>query len=283
MKTYNQEDAQKLLDAHVIKAHQPFVLDNLITISKEYEANNALFYRDFLYDDTEYYAQGIHPAMGNTETWLGHYHQWTPDSDFTRQTMVSLGLFNTLFPGFGKIPEDAPGFGKVSEGGKYLELTSIELSSIFMFVQTIRGAEFSPLQQTCLRILDFEEEDFTLDMRQFSMVGFKWRGVQVEDPHACGTSFCLAGWLAFQDEYPGEYKTDGYPFEYLEYSQDLVMDNNHVWGFLFSENWPNDLGHAKDRAHYLLVNGDAPEELCFFVNISWTIFIHGNVMDTAHG
>jgi hypothetical protein len=105
--------------------------------------------------------------------------------------------------------------------------------------------------ETLKRILELKD-DFKLDLTMFK------RG---NSQNECSTSYCIAGRLAYLDNYPEEY-SDGLFFDYISYSSDLIEVHrldSALWKFLFSGNWPNSLIHAKERAQYVLDTGDVPE------------------------
>lgn len=105
------------------------------------------------------------------------------------------------------------------------------------------------LKITCERIVALD--DFEINMANYI------------DTHDNVTSYCIAGRLAYLDEYPEEYMVDG------------VFDNSaYIWGrlfgvvndnydinqileiklWLFATKWPDSLEHAKARAQKLLDN-----------------------------
>ena len=83
--------------------------------------------------------------------------------------------------------------------------------------------------------------------------------------HECGTSYCIAGRLAFLNGYPDEFKlaidSNGkYEFSYDAYSSSLVEKSGIFWSWLFDASWPNSLDHAKQRASYLIKHGAVPHD-----------------------
>lgn len=121
---------------------------------------------------------------------------------------------------------------------------------------------------TCKEILELKD-DFTLDMCMFE-----------RDIH-CGTSYCIAGRLAYLDNYPKKfYDCDYEVFEYLAYSLFKIEhggcefssgSDSPIWTFLFGEEWPSCLEHAKRRAQYLIDNkGQVPEWFCVQGNYALT-------------
>jgi len=120
----------------------------------------------------------------------------------------------------------------------------------------------------CLAIL---EDDFQLDMSGFIIAIsnsdheriIKGR-VEGEDVNICGTSFCIAGWQAFKEGYPKEYR-DRHSvffnpwFDHYSFALSKVDDNDIVWEFFYSGNWPNDREYAKERMKFVIENKAIPE------------------------
>ena len=84
-----------------------------------------------------------------------------------------------------------------------------------------------------------------------------------ESPNTCGTSFCIAGWLAAYDGFPKEHRDyseidkRNFHFKYIDYSETLTGQDSEdlEWKFLFFDYWPNSLKAAKKRAKHLIDNG----------------------------
>ena len=115
-------------------------------------------------------------------------------------------------------------------------------------------ATLSKFQETAKRILDFPE-DMNLHMASYSSEPVS---ELVDRKHTCGTTFCLAGWLAYKDGYPEEYYINGW-FAHTEYSEDLIGNVSiDSWEFLFDFIWPNDKELAIKRAEYVLEHGSHP-------------------------
>ena len=75
----------------------------------------------------------------------------------------------------------------------------------------------------CLEILN---DDFTLNFRVYN----SYDEGRVPEENVCGTSFCIAGWQAFKEGYPEEYR-DEYPafsnpwFDHYSFTLSKVDDN----------------------------------------------------------
>lgn len=118
------------------------------------------------------------------------------------------------------------------------------------------------LIKTCQRILKLE--DFKITMNTFTNLP-EDKGVILMDvvnsngkvKHPCGTSYCLAGMLAAQDNYPEKYRrsyaSGGFDFfAYIEDSLGCNDPSDKWYEFLFSMDWPNSLEAGKLRAQYLI-------------------------------
>ena len=86
--------------------------------------------------------------------------------------------------------------------------------------------------------------------------------------HDCNTTYCAAGYLAHEDNYPDQYvgrdtqnPEIGDCFRYQQYSENLIgFDRESLeWTFLFHHDWPDNLASLKMRAKYVLENGKCPE------------------------
>ena len=116
--------------------------------------------------------------------------------------------------------------------------------------QTPPSSELSDkTRKTCERILALD--DFDIYMGAF------------KTEHECGTSYCIAGRLAFLDGFPSEFnyffKFTRIPkFSFSQYSWSLIQHNEMIWSWLFDSSWPNSLEHAKQRAAYLIKYGAVP-------------------------
>lgn len=108
----------------------------------------------------------------------------------------------------------------------------------------------SKYQQTAKRIIDaLNSDNFKLDMFSYT------------DESECGTTFCLAGWLAHKDDYPEDYLSGTGAFNYGAYAADLVGRGRYYESlFLFSSYWPNDKEAAIKRCEYVLKHDDCPDE-----------------------
>lgn len=120
----------------------------------------------------------------------------------------------------------------------------------------------SKYQQTAKRIIEvLKSDEFELNMQLYNN---RCDGNMPE--HACGTTFCLAGWLAFKDNYPSEYielYDDGDEvFCHISYSKMLIGEcrSTDSWVFLFGSEWSNDKEKAIKRAEYVLEHGIYPSE-----------------------
>jgi len=120
----------------------------------------------------------------------------------------------------------------------------------------------SKFQETAQRILNFPET-FILDMGTYS--SSQDDDVTKRRAHNCGTSYCAAGWLAYQDEYPEQYREDvaWYPlilFRHAEYSAALIGHEQFglEWTFLFGDFWSDTFESLKKRAHYVLNHNAVP-------------------------
>lgn len=85
----------------------------------------------------------------------------------------------------------------------------------------------------------------------------------------CGTSFCLAGLQAVEDNFPSEYvwgSGDSREFNFTWYSKDKMgIDDetidtlsNVYWDFVYDATWPNTRESAIKRLNYIIENGDMP-------------------------
>lgn len=128
---------------------------------------------------------------------------------------------------------------------------------MFNIIKWFNRLRLSKYQQTAKRILELED-NFNLEMRSFcSSHPF------IQEKHERETTYCLAGWLAYLDGYPEEYR--GIKFKHRKYSADLIGYSCYTdeWGFLFSANWSNSLEEAKKRAQYVLDNNSYPNKKCW--------------------
>ena len=138
----------------------------------------------------------------------------------------------------------------------------------------------------CLAIL--EEDDFQLDMDKFisspseddrkRIIKGRMEG---EDVSHCGTSFCIAGWQAFKEGYPEEYR-DEYSafsnpwFDHYSFTLSKVDDNTTAWEFFYSSNWSNDREYAKERMKFVIENKAIPEVCDYngeFKGFHWDSFL----------
>lgn len=114
--------------------------------------------------------------------------------------------------------------------------------------------KLNKLQLLAKRILDeVLTQDFTLNMICYKNI------------KECGTSYCLAGYLAMLDNYPKEFRdivtSDNLieeEFNYHKYSNSLI-DNKMEWSFLFNPLNSNSKEDAKTRCNYILEHGKIPE------------------------
>lgn len=106
-------------------------------------------------------------------------------------------------------------------------------------------------------------ENFNLDMYDFCS------DFHTEAKPSCGTAFCFAGYLAYQDGYPEEYINKYGQFKYTPYSLSLlgldeseyVDDNDTVWSFFFDAGWPNSFKSLKARCQTVIaLEGGIPPE-----------------------
>lgn len=123
------------------------------------------------------------------------------------------------------------------------------------------------LIQTAKRILRLEET-FQLDMSIYCTNGDDLERLLDKAEHSCGTSYCLAGYLAHADGYPKKYRyadSIGPAFDYTKYSKVLIGEdpNTHTsanWDWLFDSEWENSFEQAKARAQYVVDNHCIPED-----------------------
>ena len=111
----------------------------------------------------------------------------------------------------------------------------------------------------CLEILN---DDFELNMRVYNDYGVD----MVPEGDVCDTSFCLAGWQAYKDGYPEEYRGYRYGdeelsyFEYYRYSLNKVKDCD-IWSFFYDGRWCNDKEYARKRMQFIIDNKVIPYNL----------------------
>lgn len=112
--------------------------------------------------------------------------------------------------------------------------------------------QLSKYQQTAKRIMELET--FEVDMVCFSSINNHLSLENLRrEAHECGTTFCIAGRLAFIDGFPEAYWDEDH-FDFTGYSADVCGHSimSDEWDFMFSMNWPDDLNAAKERAAYVL-------------------------------
>lgn len=116
-----------------------------------------------------------------------------------------------------------------------------------------KTVDISKYQQTAQRILNLED-NFKLEMHRYCSSPF------LDASPECGTSFCLLGILAYQDNYPRKFRIHDI-FFYEKYLEELIgfKSGSDEWSFLFDASWSNSLEHAKKRAQYVLDNDDYPK------------------------
>lgn len=118
----------------------------------------------------------------------------------------------------------------------------------------------SKYQETAKRIIEILKVDnFELNMGSYNSAD---AGLVLG--HSCGTSFCLAGWLAYKDGYPEEYAYCETWFDHGAYSEDLIGNTeSHVqdkWRFLFGTQWSDVKSLAIKRAEYVLEHDNYPHK-----------------------
>lgn len=119
-------------------------------------------------------------------------------------------------------------------------------------------SNLSKYQETAKRIIEvLNYDEFELNMDTYNSDGRILENTIVGED-TCGTSFCLAGWLAHKDDYPTEFFLYG-RFDHDEYANSLLDgDSDFEWEFLFGPRWPNDKEAAIKRAQYVVDNGTHP-------------------------
>lgn len=85
---------------------------------------------------------------------------------------------------------------------------------------------------------------------------------ELNETNVCNTTFCLAGYLAYDDKHPYDFyeKTcDGFEFDHYAYSCDLLGGNaGLIWEFFFSSYWSNNVSAAEDRMQFVIEHGRIP-------------------------
>tara|TARA_Y100001938_G_scaffold148835_1_gene233695 strand:+ start:530 stop:961 length:432 start_codon:yes stop_codon:yes gene_type:complete len=80
------------------------------------------------------------------------------------------------------------------------------------------------------------------------------------DKNACGTTYCLAGFLALEADYPKEYVTsDGY-FDHITFAADAVgtKEFSTEYDFLFNAAWSSKLELVHKRLDYVIEHDAVP-------------------------
>jgi len=104
-------------------------------------------------------------------------------------------------------------------------------------------------------------ETFDLDMAEYCTSTYE----NMPKANSCGTTFCFAGYLAAEDDYPEDFicnESVFNPFRYNEYSMTLlgIENSNEAWDFFFCSLWPSTFKDLKERCQCVIDNdGEIPE------------------------
>lgn len=216
MKTYTTTEVEQITNFPV----EAFA-ETLESVLKAYPTGNVgIFY--FVAKQSDPQIIEIRHGIADGEH---HFYYWGVLPKVTHVDYVELGAIKPI-----AIPLDAlrnlyPKIGKYDEHRQEWDLTYAEQIQLLEACYEWQGKEFSTLQKTAKRILNFDDKKFTLDM-----------GMYTSGETNCGTTYCLAGWLAFQDNYPEEFRSEHrYPrrvgkleisdplaFNYRDYSNSLL-------------------------------------------------------------
>lgn len=117
-------------------------------------------------------------------------------------------------------------------------------------------------QETAKVLIKILEENpkFIPKMRYYCSLLHEKMDVRDKSKHTCKTTYCLAGLLAHEKNYPEEFHSPKKlsKFDYTEFSYDSVDDEIIMWEFMFSHKWEDCREHAIDRLNYVATFGEVP-------------------------
>lgn len=121
----------------------------------------------------------------------------------------------------------------------------------------------------CKEIL--QNTEYKLEMRDWAIV----QGEELDDctfkadklkaraaeKNVCGTSYCLAGFLALEAGYPSEYVDDEGYFDHVAFATDAIGHEEFrpEYDFLFNAHWNSSLELTHKRLDYVIENDAVPE------------------------
>lgn len=81
------------------------------------------------------------------------------------------------------------------------------------------------------------------------------------DENVCGTSYCLAGFLALEADYPKEYVDDDGYFDHIAFAEAAIghSDLSMEYDFLFHGAWSSKLKLAHKRLDYVIEHDAVPD------------------------
>lgn len=81
------------------------------------------------------------------------------------------------------------------------------------------------------------------------------------DKNVCGTTYCLAGFLALEDDYPEEYVDNAGYFDHIAFAEAAIGSGefSHEYRFLFDAYWNSSLELAHKRLDYVIEHGSVPD------------------------
>lgn len=119
---------------------------------------------------------------------------------------------------------------------------------------------------------------FNLGMMAYNSAGLQ-RVSMLKELNVCGTTFCIAGYLAHDDGYPKEYCGPGNGwFSYNSYASDLIgvaSAGSKEFQFFFSPCWADVEDAARERMEFVLEHGVIPSNFIYHPSK----FIGGSYVD----
>lgn len=81
------------------------------------------------------------------------------------------------------------------------------------------------------------------------------------DKNVCGTTYCLAGFLALEENYPEEYVDNYGYFDHQAFASNTLghQEFSREYDFLFSGAWSSNLELTHNRLDYVIENDAVPD------------------------